>query len=138
MENDGEELDFLAAHEARMRRITTLKHSLVGIFETSATHAQWVSLGESEEAMRWKAFPVRPPPPGARAYQGRMRQTTDVPSPAGRPLISARPFPPKVLRPIPPSKAKNSETVVRRSADAKIVDLAESFQLPPNSSVDRI
>ena len=63
--------DFLAVHEERMKRIAHLKQTLVGLFEIGSDRPIDLGGAATRTAMRWCSFPVRPPPPIARALRNR-------------------------------------------------------------------
>jgi hypothetical protein len=122
----SQEQDFLALHEERMKRITTLKRTLVGLFEIKAGRP--IDADDerpSEVAMRWRGFPVRPPPVRARMYEAKAKTTNPLGLP---PLRSARLAPrrlPKVRRTADlgaaPDQMSVEPTLTRMTQNARLV-----------------
>lgn len=86
--------DFLAAHEERMRRISTLRRNLVGLLENESASptSNIVDCPHAREPWMWSSFPVRPLPPIARIYTQHNQNQPDLDSGPRymRPLLANR------------------------------------------------
>jgi hypothetical protein len=129
-------IDFLTAHEARMRRIAALNQSLVGLLGISISRAAPGPDG-SHRAMGLQGFPVRPPPPCTRACLGKASNPSEIrPHPPGYeppPLLSARPNRPKLVRPFP--QPRRNHPNVPRSVSG---ELASAVLVSPRAGFDRV
>jgi hypothetical protein len=117
-------LAYVAEHEARMRRLTSLTGTLVGLFEAGGS----AIVNEPATAMPWRAFPVRPPPPLARMHNGRVHP----------PHSNTHLLPPRLLRPAPTPRQKQADAPARKLTAPKVVDVADGFHLTSHTRIDRI
>ena len=84
--------DFLAAHEARMQRISNLRRNLAGLLqnESASPTANIVDCPHRREPWMWTSFPVRPPPPITRIYTQQHQRGGEPVSKSVRGLLATR------------------------------------------------
>jgi hypothetical protein len=122
-------LSYIAEHEARMRRLTSLRGTLVGLIEANGS----ATVNDPGMAMHWRALPVRPPPLLTRTCN--VREHPHRPAP---PIGSARLVQPRLLRPLPTPRQKQANRPARKPTAPKIVDIADGFHLTSHTRIDRI
>jgi hypothetical protein len=120
------EQDFLALHEERMKRITTLKRTLLGLFEIKAGRpVDADDEGQADVAMTWRGFPVRPPPVRACAYEAKAKTVNPPGLPPLKSARSAPKRPPKVRRTAnlcaAPDQMSVEPTLTRMTQNARLV-----------------